>query len=85
MSCLEFKKGELDIKFKTPPVTKDISRVELVGNQYNARDKIFFSAGILIRGYSKQGKEFFKFDTNLTETIRSFGVEESRVWTASVI
>lgn len=34
-------------------------------------DKIFISSGAEVRGYSKKGKQFLKFDTNLTEPIRT--------------
>ena len=85
LNAFEFSKGDIDLEFKSTPLPKDISRIELTGQSYNLRDRIFCSAGILLRGYSKQGKEFFKFDSNLTETIKSFNIEESRIWTAGVL
>jgi len=39
----------------------------------------------MIRGVTKKGKEFWKLDSNLTETIKGFGIEENRLWTAGVI
>ena len=50
----------------------------------NERERIFYSAGISIRGITKKAKEFFKFDTNLTETIKSIAVETTKIWTAGV-
>lgn len=35
------------------------------------KDKIFMSAGNEIRGYTKKGKQFLGFDTNLAEEIKS--------------
>jgi len=82
INVFEFNKGELGLDFKTPPLQKDITRVELSGPNYNAREKIYISAGTYVRGYSRKGKELFKLDTYLTEAIKSFGIEETRLWTA---
>lgn len=38
-------------------------------------DKIFISSGAEVKGYSKKGKQFLKFDTNLTEPIRTMLVQ----------
>lgn len=84
INVFEFNKGELSLDFKSTPVQKEISRIELGGSNYSARDKIYFSAGTFLRGYSRKGKEIFKLDTYLTETIKSFGIEENRLWTAGV-
>lgn len=35
------------------------------------KDKIFVSSGNEVRGYTKKGKQFLGFDTNLTEEIKS--------------
>ena len=85
INVFEFNKGELGLDFKTPPLQKDITRVELSGPNYNAREKIYISAGTYVRGYSRKGKELFKLDTYLTEAIKSFGIEETRLWTAGVL
>lgn len=34
-------------------------------------DKVFVSAGAEVRGFSKKGKQFLKFDNNLTEPIKT--------------
>lgn len=34
-------------------------------------DKIFVSSGAEVKAYTKKGKQFLKFDTNLTEPIRT--------------
>lgn len=35
------------------------------------KDKIFVSSGNEVRGYTKKGKQFLGFDTNLMEEIKS--------------
>ena len=65
-------------------MTKEVTRIELSGSSLSNKDRIFFSAGTSIRGISKHGKEFFKFDTNLTETIKGLCVEENSLWTSGV-
>ncbi len=84
MAVYEFLKGEVNVEFKSSVSTKEITRVELAGANYSARDKIYASAGTYLRGYSRKGKEVFKVDTYLTEAIKSFGVEDTRLWTAGV-
>ena len=34
-------------------------------------DKIFVASGSEVKAFTKKGKQFLKFDTNLTEPIRS--------------
>lgn len=53
-------------------MNKEISRIELGGKNYAAREDIFVSAGNYMRGYNKKGKTFWQLDTNLNEAITSF-------------
>jgi hypothetical protein len=64
------KKGEPSFLFKTLPGHK-IARLELGGAPGSLREKIFFAAGVEVFGYSKKGKQFLRFDTNLTEDIQN--------------
>ena len=48
-----------------------MSRLELGGPPGKIRDRIFVSSGAVVKGYSKKGKEFLDFNTNLTEQIRT--------------
>ncbi|KAK8374160.1 hypothetical protein O3P69_010999, partial [Scylla paramamosain] len=41
------------------------------------KDKIFVSSGNEVRGYTKKGKQFLGFDTNLTEEIKSMHISGS--------
>jgi Bardet-Biedl syndrome 7 protein len=56
--------------FKTLPSQK-IGRLELGGPPGGSKDRIFVSVGSTIKGYSKKGKPFLDFNTNLTETIKA--------------
>lgn len=59
--------------FKTLP-SKRITRVELAGKFNDVFDRIFASSLSTVTGYSKKGKQFFSFETNMTEPIRSMSV-----------
>jgi len=48
-----------------PPIHK----VELGGALGTPQDKIFVASGTEVRGYSRKGKKFLDFNSNLTETI----------------
>ena len=84
VTCLEFAKSDLQVKFKTPSFNKEITRIELSGSNYQLRDRICVAGGSFIRCFSTKGKEFFKFDTNSTEAIRGLGVEDTFLWTSGV-
>ncbi|KAL1434870.1 hypothetical protein MTO96_001749 [Rhipicephalus appendiculatus] len=59
--------------FKTLP-GKGVSCIQLGGPIGSIQDKIFVAAGNEITGYTRKGKQFLKFDTNLTDTIRCMSV-----------
>lgn len=72
------------MKFKTASFNKEITRIELSGQNYMNRDKICAAGGSFIRSFTNKGKEFFKFDTNSTEPIRGLGIEDTFLWTSGV-
>ncbi|CAH1777872.1 unnamed protein product [Owenia fusiformis] len=76
LQCFNMKKAEPVHAFKTLPGQK-ISRMELGGPVGGVREKIFVASGAEVRGYTKKGKQFLGFDTNLTETIKTMYVEGS--------
>jgi Bardet-Biedl syndrome 7 protein len=43
----------------------------------SARDRIFVCCGPEVRGFTKKGKQFFGFDTNLTESIQTMHISGS--------
>lgn len=72
------RKTEISLAFKTsggPP----ISCLELGGAFGTVKDKIFISAENEVRGFTKKGKLFLGFDTNLTEPIKSMHVSGSNL------
>lgn len=51
-----------------------VSRLELGGPLGQPKDRIFVSSGSVVRGYSKKGKQFLDFNTNITESIKNMWV-----------
>ena len=47
-------------------------------------EQVFVAMAQQIKGVSKKGKEFFSFNSNLTETITSLFVEELKIWTCAL-
>uniref|UniRef100_A0A914XPM1 Bardet-Biedl syndrome 7 n=2 Tax=Plectus sambesii TaxID=2011161 RepID=A0A914XPM1_9BILA len=75
--CLGRKKSDTHVVFKTLPGPK-IECVQLGGALGTSQDKIFVAAGNTIKGFSKKGKQFFAFETNMTEPVCSmyiYGVD----------
>lgn len=62
------KKDELQISFKSLPGPK-VERVVLGGVPGTENDKIFIAYGNSVKGYTKRGKVFLEFDTNLLDSI----------------
>jgi Bardet-Biedl syndrome 7 protein len=50
---------------------QDINLTSLIGT---VKDKIFYSCGNQVKGYTKKGKLFLGFETNLTETIQAMSI-----------
>lgn len=71
--CFGMKKGDVQTVFKTLPGNK-VTRVELGGSLGSVQDKIFVAAGNEVYGFTKKGKQFLRFDTNITDTITSMCV-----------
>ena len=59
----------------------EITRLELGGALGTIKDKIFTAAGKDVRGYTKKGKLFLNFDTNLTENLTSMSITGSHLLT----
>ncbi|XP_052091576.1 Bardet-Biedl syndrome 7 protein homolog isoform X4 [Mytilus californianus] len=80
LQCLQMKKGDAQVVFKAVS-PKGITRVELGGPVGGARERVFLSTGSEIKGFTKKGKNFLSFDTNLSEPIQSMYVEGSDLFT----
>lgn len=55
--------------FKTLPSSSRITHIDLGGPAGSVQDKIFVAIGSEIQGFTKKGKQFLKFETNLTEEV----------------
>ncbi|XP_026479274.1 Bardet-Biedl syndrome 7 protein homolog [Ctenocephalides felis] len=67
---------EIEVTFKTIP-GPEITSMQLGGALGTPADKIFIASGNEVRAFTKRGKQFLGFDTNLTEPIRSMFVSGS--------
>ncbi|XP_022787096.1 Bardet-Biedl syndrome 7 protein homolog isoform X2 [Stylophora pistillata] len=67
------KKQTSQVVFKTLPGSP-ISKLQLGGLDGPSQEKVFVASGAEVRGYTKKGKHFLGFDTNLTESIQSMFV-----------
>ena len=56
--------------FKTTPGTR-ITSLELGGPTAQPRERIFIASGPEVKGFTKKGKNFLNFDTNMSEPIHS--------------
>lgn len=65
----------MQIVFKTLPGAP-ISKLQLGGLDGPSQEKMFIASGAEVRGYTKKGKQFLGFDTNLTESIQSMYVNQ---------
>ncbi|KAF6035121.1 BBS7 [Bugula neritina] len=74
LQLFNMKKRDVNHIFKTLPSTR-ISRVCLGGPIGGVKEKIFVAAGPEVKGYTKKGKQFLTFATNLSEDIQSMHVE----------
>ncbi|XP_014375896.1 Bardet-Biedl syndrome 7 protein isoform X3 [Alligator sinensis] len=73
ITCFGIKKGEAMPVFKTLPGQR-ITRLELGGALNTPQEKIFVAAGSEVRGFTKRGKQFLSFETNLTENIKAMHI-----------
>lgn len=73
LTCFGMKKTTSQIAFKTLPGAP-ISKLQLGGLDGPSQEKMFIASGAEVRGYTKKGKQFLGFDTNLTESIQSMYV-----------
>lgn len=77
--CFGMKKGDVSTIFKGS-MERGVSRVEL-GGTLDDRDKIFVAGGQTVKAWSRKGREFLKFNTNLSEEITSMHVLNDDIWT----
>ena len=88
VQCFGMKKdGVVETIFKTPTGEREVGRIEVAGaggkSDASGEEpvKIFFASGGTVRGLLRKGKEFLRFNTNLTEPIRSMYVQDDHIFT----
>mmetsp|Transcript_40175 Transcript_40175/g.113762 ORF Transcript_40175/g.113762 Transcript_40175/m.113762 type:complete len:237 (-) Transcript_40175:115-825(-) len=81
LQCFGVKKTEVQPVFKTIPLNQQISSLTS-GWGAGQKDKAYLASDQTIRGMNKKGKEFFRFDTNLTERITKVIVQDEHMWLA---
>lgn len=54
-----------------------------MGSSKGTEDKAFVSTGQNVLGFTKKGKEFFKFQSNLADSINKVFTYDNRLWTAT--
>ena len=54
--CFAMKRDNMEQVFKTPPLEKEVTRVELGGAEPDDRDKIFMASSGTVRAYTRKGK-----------------------------
>ncbi|XP_047143361.1 Bardet-Biedl syndrome 7 protein homolog [Hydra vulgaris] len=74
ITCFGIKKHLPQIQFKTLPSTK-INRLILGAKESTGKDKIYIACGTKIKGFTKKGKQFVDFDSNLSEPVQSMFVD----------
>ncbi|KAF0696298.1 Aste57867_12931 [Aphanomyces stellatus] len=82
VSSFQMKKGEPASVYKSVPHTNPIACITM-GLAKGSEDKAFVSSGQQVVGYTKKGKEFFKFPTNLSETINRVFAYDAKLWLAT--
>lgn len=80
--CFSVKKGEIQMAFKTLPSSQKVTSISL-GRAWGQRDRIFVAAGSQVRGISRKGKEFFNFNTQVTESITKVDVFDKSIWSSA--
>lgn len=68
------KKGEIQTLFKDRSAQK-VTSLTLGGQSGTQKDRIFVSTGAEVRAFSKKGKNFLNFNTNMSEPIQTIAVE----------
>ncbi|KAG7400693.1 Bardet-Biedl syndrome 7 protein [Phytophthora boehmeriae] len=81
-SSYQMKKGEPQNVYKSVTLAGPVACVTM-GTSKGTEDKAFVAIGQHVHGFSKKGKEFFKFQSNLAEPLRKIHVYDNQLWTAT--
>ncbi|BFZ14686.1 hypothetical protein BsWGS_17726 [Bradybaena similaris] len=74
LHCFGLRKGQVQTVFQASSSNR-MSRVVLGGQSGGIRDRIFTVSGTEVNAYTKKGKKFLTFTTNMSEPIVSMYVE----------
>lgn len=80
VSCYQIKKGEPQNVYKSVTLASPVSCI-VMGTSKGTEDKTFVATAQHVHGFTKKGKEFFKFQSNLAEPLRKLHVYDTRLWT----
>eukprot|EP00277_Geminigera_cryophila_P048116 CAMPEP_0173088656 /NCGR_PEP_ID=MMETSP1102-20130122/25151_1 /TAXON_ID=49646 /ORGANISM="Geminigera sp., Strain Caron Lab Isolate" /LENGTH=812 /DNA_ID=CAMNT_0013971775 /DNA_START=73 /DNA_END=2511 /DNA_ORIENTATION=+ len=80
LTCFRIKKGEAEVEFTSGNLDYPVSRL-MIGGPSDKKDRIFFSSAQTIRGLTRKGKEFFRFNTDGAEALKGLHVEDTKIWT----
>jgi len=80
LTCFRIKKGEAEVEFTTGNLDYPVSRL-IIGGPSDKKDRIFFSSAQTVRGVTRKGKEFFRFNTDGAEVLQGLHVEDTKIWT----
>lgn len=82
LSSFQIKKGEPQNVYKPLALSGPIACVHM-GSSKGTEDKAFVATGQSVQGFTKKGKEFFKFQSNLAEPISKIHTFDAKLWTAT--
>jgi Bardet-Biedl syndrome 7 protein len=80
LTCFRIKKGEAEVEFTTVNLDYPVSR--LITGGPVGQSRVFFTSAQTIRGVTRKGKEFFRFNTDGAEVLRGLHVEDTKIWTS---
>ena len=75
VTCFGMRNLTINLSFKTLP-GPPVSSLCLSMGESGPTDNVFVTSGPDVRGYTKKGKPFLVFDTNLTESIQALFATE---------
>jgi Bardet-Biedl syndrome 7 protein len=79
VTCFKIKRGDAEQVFQAEAASAEVDAVTL-GGTAGKKDRIFICRGNVVEGYSKAGKRFFKFNTQLTDALLAMAVEARQIY-----
>ena len=79
VQCFKIKRGDVEQVFKVEGDGIEVDALAL-GGALGKKDRVFVCRGNVVEGYSKAGKRFFKFNTQLTDALMAMVVEARQIY-----